>query len=313
MHATLGQLKSRFLIGSKNNRGQATVEYILLLVIILALVLGPLKQLSVSFNTYVEALFGKGKFIACLLETGELSGQSSDAASSCLSAFNSSVQTAFNGNGNGNGGGGTGGTNGGNNGQNGGNQDAKNGGAAAGKNAKKAPPNIANNGGAADAGGGAAAGGEGAGGGGAAGGQGRRAPGRKIVNSSGGSGAGKDASEDSFVKIGEQFDYKDLKPKGPFAVNMNGMNRNFKLESEEADRQERLAPKEVAKTNSGALRPKELTVDPSRAPAAKDTDINSDGFGFSMLLKWFLIACIIIAIIIFVGGQAMQISKGGDD
>ena len=292
----------------RNNRGQATVEYILLVVIILALILGPLKQFSQFFNAYIDALFGNGQYIACLLETGELAGQSADPNSSCGATFNANVQAAVNTNR----GGGTGGTGGGGGGEGENNQNQDGGKNGAGKNAKKPATQVSSAASVAgDAGGGRTAGDAALPAGGSHGGQNQRrgGGGRPIANASG----GKDAGEDSYMKVGEQFDYKDLKPKKGFEINTKGLRNNFSLESEEAKREEKLTPKEVASNKEGNLRPKELNIDPSRGPAAKDKDINSDGFGFSMLFKWFLIACILIALVIFVGGQAMQISKGGDN
>ncbi len=302
MSSTIGQLKK--------NSGQATIEYILLIVIILALILGPLKQFSQAFNAYIDALFGKGNYIACLLETGELGGQSSDPNSSCLASLNANIKTALGG-----GGGGGGGDKG--SGENDANKDggAQNGsgGGAGSKGAKKPQTQAANSSsGSSDVGGGRGAGETvGVNGGGQAGGQYRKAS-QRVVGKAG-SSSEKNDSGDSYVKVGEQYDYKDLKPKNGFEVSLKRLDGRFSLESEEAKREEKLAPKEVASTNSRNLRAKEVNIDPSRGPATKEIEISSDGFGFSMLLKWFLIACILIALVIFVGGQAMQISKGGDN
>src|SRR5687768_9585757 len=53
-----------------NQRGQAIVEYILVLVVVVALIIGALSQLNEGFRQYTENLFGG--YIECLIETGEL-------------------------------------------------------------------------------------------------------------------------------------------------------------------------------------------------------------------------------------------------
>ncbi len=286
------------------NSGQATVEYILLIVIVLALILGPLKQFSQFFNAYIDALFGSGQYFACLLETGELGGQSSDANSSCGAAFSASIQTAIaKSNAGSSTGSGSGTTN---------NSDPNAGSQANSQaaKAKAAAPQVANSGsGSSDSGGGGAE----APAGGGAGGGGSRPPARQVLKANAPAG-GKDPGGESFVKMeGEQFDYKNLKPKNGFEVKIDRLDRRFSSEDDEEKRAEKSAPKTLVNAASKDLRAKEVSLDPPRAPAAKDADVSGDGFGFSMLLKWFLIACILIAIVIFVGGQAMQISKGGDN
>jgi hypothetical protein len=53
-----------------SNSGQAIIEYILVLVVTVGLVLGGLYQLNTAFKKWAEAYFGD--YLACLLETGEL-------------------------------------------------------------------------------------------------------------------------------------------------------------------------------------------------------------------------------------------------
>ena len=295
------------------NGGQATIEYILLLVIVLALILGPMKQFSRFFNAYIDALFGKDQYFACLLETGELSGQSTDPNSSCGAAFNARIQTAITQSGIGNppanaaGSGSSSSSNSSNNPaeQSSSSQDAKK---------KAAQPQVVNaSTSSSDSGGNAGADGGGSGTAGGGGVNGGRPHGGQVVKNVT-PGRGKDPSEESFTKMEvSQFDYKNLKPTKGFEIPLNKLDRRYSLESEEAKRDERLTGKPVASTQTRNLREKELSLEPPRAPAAKDADVSGDGFGFSMLFKWFLIACILIALVIFVGGQALQISKGGDN
>lgn len=53
-----------------NQAGQGVTEYILLLVIVIALVFGGLFQLNTAFQNWANNYFGE--YLACLLETGEL-------------------------------------------------------------------------------------------------------------------------------------------------------------------------------------------------------------------------------------------------
>lgn len=53
-----------------SQQGQAVVEYILILVVIVAIVLGGLYQVNTAFKVWAENYFGS--YLSCLLETGEL-------------------------------------------------------------------------------------------------------------------------------------------------------------------------------------------------------------------------------------------------
>lgn len=68
--------------------GQAVLEYILILLVTVAILLGVLYQFSDAFKKYVASYFGN--YVACLLETGEmpsLGGESGASASVCGSHF----------------------------------------------------------------------------------------------------------------------------------------------------------------------------------------------------------------------------------
>lgn len=53
-----------------SNSGQATTEYILVLVVTVGIILGTVTQLNRSFASFVDAYFGD--YVSCLLEAGEL-------------------------------------------------------------------------------------------------------------------------------------------------------------------------------------------------------------------------------------------------
>ncbi len=66
----------------KNHRGQAALEYLLLIVISLGVIGGGLYQFNSAFRDYAQQLFGQEGYFACLIEEGLLPG---DESPECLS------------------------------------------------------------------------------------------------------------------------------------------------------------------------------------------------------------------------------------
>lgn len=66
-----------------NQAGQGTAEYVLLLVIIVALCFGIIYQFNGSFARYMQSYYGE--YLACLLETGELPAGLSSGLGQCRS------------------------------------------------------------------------------------------------------------------------------------------------------------------------------------------------------------------------------------
>jgi hypothetical protein len=62
-------------------------------------------------------------------------------------------------------------------------------------------------------------------------------------------------------------------------------------------------------STGGSLRTKKFVVADQKRNVATEGDAISKPFGLSDLMKYFLIAVIVILLLIFVGGQALQISK----
>jgi hypothetical protein len=62
--------RSKYSARLKNNHGQAVIEYILMLVISVSLVLMLMTQIFKPFQAFVQSFMGD--YLACLLETGEL-------------------------------------------------------------------------------------------------------------------------------------------------------------------------------------------------------------------------------------------------
>lgn len=57
-------------ISLRDEKGQAVVEYVLVLVVAVSIILGGIYQLNSAFKTWANNYFGN--YLACLLETGEL-------------------------------------------------------------------------------------------------------------------------------------------------------------------------------------------------------------------------------------------------
>lgn len=72
----------------KSDSGQAIIEYILVLVVTLGIILGVMYQFNNAFKKYVQSYFGE--YVACLLETGELptlGGTAGANAETCDASF----------------------------------------------------------------------------------------------------------------------------------------------------------------------------------------------------------------------------------
>lgn len=79
MESEYGRLKN-------SQSGQAVVEYLLILVVSVAVILGGLYQFNKAFQVWADSYFGD--YLACLLETGELPGLGGpDPNSVCQSQF----------------------------------------------------------------------------------------------------------------------------------------------------------------------------------------------------------------------------------
>ena len=270
--------------------GQAVVEYILVLFITVSLILGLMYQFSDAFKQFLDSYFGD--YIACLLETGELPslGGSGPNQSQCqapfvnfnLAAGNSIVEPSSGGDGSSDGGSSSSAGSGGSSGSSSGSS-----------NQPLRSSQVSSSGatGNSDSTGRAGAG----------------RPSRFTQRQSGGAdqqqGGFDSGSSDGEFSTGRgrrivrrrriylQDDYltQDAKKK----------NRNPVIGSAKKD------PKSVGV--SSLRQPKfDLEVPKPRAPA---TDSEFKGFSFATLIKFLLIAGIVIAIVIFLGGQALQIKK----
>lgn len=269
--------------------GQAVVEYVLVLVVVVGMILGGLYQLNSAFRVWADSYFGD--YLACLLETGELptlggGGTASGECNQFYKPFSLADGRAADGSdafaSNSNGTTGETGTN---------NEDS-------GKNSGLA----ANSGGSAIV-------------------QTRSTPGGDIgssrrfrVNRSRAGGPEAESNEGSQSQTGtgvitDLSGYENGKiVRIPIrsAESIAGAKR--KKGDEKGDDNKKIAV--PTSENRQVDGPQYIKVDRRVANAGKTID--GEGFSFGFFLRYLLIAAIIIAILFFIGGQILQVSKSMD-
>jgi hypothetical protein len=262
--------------------GQAVVEYMLVLIVTIGICGGALWQFDDAFRAFASSYFGS--YLACLLETGELpsmgaSSTSSSSDGTCndsFQAFNISNGRPLNG-------------------YSGINSGGANGAAAAGKNSgnSAARATTSNRGsGAGDPS------------------FGRFDRGRPEVAVEKKSGAGaqdeKNQGDLGFMGGGS---------KRPALVSTSekrtALDYSSLISSEEEKKEEGRVPTKVSSQKNDSLRAKKAIVQETRKPASKEDEDKEWTVGGFM--RWIIIIAIIVALVVFIGGQALQISKGGEE
>lgn len=69
----------------ENQRGQGAIEYILILLVVMVIALGALYQFNSAFAKFAENYFGE--YLACLLETGDLPNLGAPTSAPCDAEF----------------------------------------------------------------------------------------------------------------------------------------------------------------------------------------------------------------------------------
>ncbi len=267
-----------------NEAGQAVVEYILVLLITVSLILGVLYQFNDAFRSFLDSYFGD--YIACLLETGELPalGGQGPNQGECNTGFGQfSISQG---------------------------------------RPKIPPSNSSGNNSSGSNGGGSGSSSDSAS-------NSRLRP--SSLSSSGGSGNAEsfgqrgNANRPSVQSVAGPQNNED--PTG-FGDNNSsasegsvGRGRQVRKkiivlgEDYLSDKEKNPSDKVVAK---GKKTKKESEISnlkqarfPLSVPQAKQAlpEIDGKGFSFAFFIKFLLIAAIIIALLLFLGGQAMQIKK----
>jgi Flp pilus assembly pilin Flp len=322
--------KSIFTKLINNNRGQAVVEYVLLAIIVVSLIIGMGKvftALDDGFNQYM------GGYISCLMEYGELpslgvqeadlkkhtasTGKKCDAQFASFSFAEGRPPT---------GGGGSAGSNSGSS----TNQSSSSGrGSGGDRNADASGDGKATGNGVGDS---DSDGGDSSGGfAGGSGGRGRGGDrGKKSGASQGGYATADSPMEFENTKTrvieDEEADSESARNKGRRRRNLtnNGGYEPYRAitgrmkQELEKQQKRRSTPRQPTRTVT-TLTKEELRFVPvkkpiSRAVAAEGAEMKDSGnnFTFGNIIRWLLIAAMVLAIIIFFGGQVLNYSNSKD-
>jgi len=261
--------------------GQALVEYILVLIVVVAIILGGILQLNKAFQFWANNYFGE--YLTCLLETGELPALGApDPNSECAQAYQafqlaSTGQGGQSGGGEGGGDSADGGSGQGGSRASGGNSDGAGGISSSGSSFGRGSPSRFRTRGSDDSGGSSI----------------------EEENASGsGSGSGGGYSDDQGPTSGQRF---------AVGSDFYGRGKGKKKDKSEEKVKTKGTVKEADEQKIG---PKLIPVSRTVASPAEEPEI--EGFSFGWFMRYLIIGAIILAIFIFIGGQALQLSKSMD-
>lgn len=296
------QFNSKLLLAHQS--GQGTVEYLLTIAVTMIIVLGLLWQFSTAFRNYAGQIFDS--FVTCPLELGELPWATAECTPPKFDlASGKMLPNGSIGSGSGGAGGGANGANGGANGANGAGGSSggsKNGSSSGNQSAGKSAKN----------------------------GSGSR---RETVATSGGGGrvfsmpigsvkAGRESSK-VVGKVKEtNAGHSELVALDSSAYDPGGYGKrkkrtaldgSFSLFGDQKSQDDSATVSAVAekKDDGSGLKPKRSKLELARGPANTKTSDES-GFSFGYLIRILLIVGLLIAIIVFFGGQLLQISKSSE-
>lgn len=286
--------KSKHLAGLSNERGQAAIEYVLLLVISVSIVIALVYQIFQPMQDYVKAYMGT--YVECLLETGGLPSFGGDQTSAqdmgCTMAQLKKGNSP-----NGVGANGVGGS--------GSNPDNK-------ENSHSSSNSS----------------GEGSGSGGSSGSSGgsasssSRLSGRNGRSSRGGAAGleGGAQQNSKVVEIAANGDGSGGFFGGHSGSGFNGRSRRkistvnmdnwTEAERKKVEKKNDTGHTKVIATDEVSTPPKKISV---KKPEAKIVIVEeSTELGVGNFIRYLFIAALIIALVIFIGGQALSMSKGSE-
>lgn len=264
----------------QDDSGQAIIEYVLVLVIVVGIILGGLYQLNSAFRSWADSYFGD--YLACLLESGELPSLGAAAGGECGQIFKPFSL-------------------------------------ADGR------PLVATSSGPSRSGSESDRAGAGANGSAStvatySGGEG----GAKTIKSTSGEGrAGVNSRRFRARGAGGEDDEEKTNTGSGQVTELGGydsgkvvrirLRRSEKIRGGGAGEQDELDKKDKTKavgvTVEGGEKGGTQLINITRKPGSMNAAPDIEEFTFGKLFRYLLIAAIIIAIIIFVGGQVLQVSK----
>lgn len=276
--------------GPLNNRGQAMVEYVLILIITVSLILALVTQIFKPLQGFLQSYMGD--YVACLLETGELPSLGSDEANPATEECNAKFDKAT---------------------WAGGRPSTGSGSGAGTTNPNTNPTNPSSS--SSDSGGSSSGsrGGTYAGSSSRAGGSTFRAPGRAPTGIDGASSSSKEKTVEIALEGGGSGGFFAGSNGGTYAGRAARKTRSIGLAGlSEADKK-KLERKEISgrqtlvATDGFSPPQKKSTVKP---PSEKPMVLEDDKpMTIGNFIRYLFIAGIIIALVIFIGGQALQMSK----
>lgn len=263
---------------SSKQSGQAIIEYILVLLVVVSILMGVMWQFNDAFRKFSNSYFGN--YLACLLEVGELPALGGSSSGQCSAEYepfdprNGESPTGRYGDSDGGGG---------------------------GENPR----------GSDDGSGGSSSSGSGGSSGAA------ESSGRFGSNYSGASREGRPASvvigtakEDVYTGSTEASNGKARGGSGPRSTRVELVDQSGGVIDPFEQRKIKGAPVAIGKTaEATSAKAKKQKVEINRKVASSDSEEDDTEMGFGGFMRWLLIAAIIIAIVFFLGGQALQIGK----
>ena len=278
-----------------NCRGQAMIEYVLILIITISLLVGLASQIFKPMEKFMQAFMGD--YVKCLLETGALpsfgdDGEQKAQEMGCTMAKFDVV----------------GGTGGSKNGKGGGSSSS--GGSDSDGGSKKSP---SSSGGDSE---GSSSRSSYAGSASRSGGRSLMSPsnrGSLGLESGGASGKVVEIAFDGqggggFFKTTSNGRFTDGRPKKTFAVGISGLTDGDKKKIEK--KREKSVSRTVATGEFGAPIKKMGVKKPEIKSRAAD---DSEPMTIGNFIRYLFIAALIIALVIFIGGQALSMSSDGDN
>ena len=259
----------------KNNRGQGTIEYILILIITVAILIGLGSQFYKPFGRFLENYMGE--YLQCLLETGELPALGADIDNLECNEILLAAGEALSGAG-------------------------KNGGRGSNRNGDQASQNDE---------------GSGSGGGGSGGASGSRRSGRFLNTPTSASGVGESSAQDNKKK---EIPYTGSDSVSSRSRSMDAYREQgrrlrsipirgilYAQQAQLEKEKERLRKLGSAEEFGADNNKKKMRVKSTERKTITPEEVVDWSFG--KLFRIGLIIIILLAIILFMGSQALQISK----
>ena len=266
-------------ISLRDEKGQAIVEYILVLVVSVTILMGGIYQLNSAFKTWANNYFGN--YLACLLETGELptisgTGGDSGLCNQFFKPFSLADGRPL---------------------------------AAKGKGSGGGDSTPQTGGGTRESSGGAGGGGGGGGGGRV----GSFNGGKNFGAKGAGAGAGKtnkmDSSYTGNTSASGYGSYSGSNRNRSSSSSRTHLDQKFAFDETREKQERRSVASSSSKPSSEGKKEARASLNSKSKKVDGVEGDDGSGFSFGDLLRYLIIAGIIIAILVFLGGQGLQIGK----